>query len=359
MKIKSTPIDQLRSTVQNDVNQYLEEYFLEQIAHAKLLEPQYARLWEALSELISSGGKRLRPYMTMLGYSIFGGQNYDKVLPVAAAQELLHQSLLIHDDIIDRDYVRYGRSNISGMYIDYYSATSKDDAETTHYAQSAALLAGDLALSAAYQLIIKSGLDPQQILQAQEIMGRAVFAVAGGELLDTEATLQPIEAIDALKIASMKTASYSCIAPLVTGATIAGASEKDVKYLSEYGEALGIAYQIADDLLGVFGDESVTGKSATSDIAEGKRTFMLQYAYANSKENRQLLDKFIGKYDINEAEADIVRKVFIDSGAVEASKSLIQEHSNKAFAALVQIGIDEQYKKELRLLVESSTKRAY
>ncbi len=151
---------------------------------SRKVHPHYARLWNSIATLFDAGGKRLRPFMTLLTYQALQRQACHRYLPAAVAQELLHQAMLIHDDIIDRDTIRYHVKNVSGQYRDIY----KDIKDKAHFADSSALLAGDLLLSEAHIQVSLASVDADIQAKSQEVLSQAVFHVVGGELLDTEAS---------------------------------------------------------------------------------------------------------------------------------------------------------------------------
>lgn len=304
----------------------------------------YERLWIGLHSLISSGGKRLRPQMTVLAYAALGGEDTDSILPIAAAQELLHFSLLIHDDVIDRDYVRYGVANIAGQYKVSYSQFAASEDDLSHYAHSAAILAGDLMLSGAYKLIATSKLSHEAIATAQSLLSTGIFEVAGGELLDTELSFMPYQTGDALKVATYKTASYSFVAPLLTGASLAGADKNQLAALRSYATALGIAYQLTDDILGVFGDEQQTGKSTTSDIAEGKRTFMVEKALqAFSASEMTIFMMAFGNPNATPIEVSTAKQLLESSGVKQVTEQKIAELTDQALVYLDSINLPAEY----------------
>ncbi|HTJ73665.1 MAG TPA: polyprenyl synthetase family protein, partial [Verrucomicrobiae bacterium] len=285
-------------------------YFESSIAQATQIDASYQQLWEVMYGLIRSGGKRLRPRLTLLAYEAFGGKDTQAIVPVAAAQELLHFSLLVHDDIIDRDFVRYGSPNISGRYKTAYGHFIKDEAHATHYANAAAILGGDLMLAGAHELIGGSGLEGAQKSKALSLLSRSIFEVAGGELLDTESSFVPYSSGDALKIARYKSAGYSFVGPLVTGASLAGANAKQLAALRVYAVSLGVAYQLVDDILGVFGNEDETGKSTTGDIVEGKRTFMAEYALSHMNDSQtETFFKAFGNEHASQRDLQAVREL--------------------------------------------------
>lgn len=326
------------------VNHLLKEFFEDSIRRAAEFDSSYERLWHSLYDLITSGGKRFRPAMTLMAYRAFGGQNIGHVIPIAAAGELLHFSLLIHDDVIDRDYVRYGVPNIAGRYQQTYASHAPSPDNLTHYAHSAAILGGDLMLSGAYQLVASSGLPDTDRAEALRLLSDSVFQVAGGELLDTELSFMPYRVGDALKVADYKTASYSFVLPLLTGATLAGASASQKETLRSYAYNLGIAFQLADDLLGVFGDAEQTGKSTVGDIIEGKRTYMVEQAFAafSSKERETFMSAF-GNASATTKEIEISRSLLESSGARTATEQKVSAYAEKARQALDELRLPPEH----------------
>lgn len=338
------------------VNHALEDFFSSQIASAETIGPRYVTLWRTMERLVIKGGKRLRPLMTIKSYQAFGGTDVHAILPTAVAQELLHASLLIHDDIIDNDDIRYGIANINGTYKKEYAAYLKDPADTTHYAHGAAILAGDLLLAAAHAQIATSLIEERHKLIAQRLLAASIFEVAGGELLDTEAAFIPVD--DPLSIARYKTAGYSFIYPLLTGAMLADAPEVAVTILREFAEKIGIAYQLSDDLLGIFGDPSQTGKSASSDISEGKRTYMVERFYANATTQQiTQFNTYFGKRDSNPGEIEMIRQLLVSSGAKSDTEALMDQYSSEASDLLERLETEFSSHEHLHELVARATKR--
>jgi geranylgeranyl diphosphate synthase type II len=265
------------STVQSSVETVLSSFVQSQHRKAVKLHPSYGDLWESIGQQLSAGGKRLRPYLLVLSYEAYGGEDTQSIMTVAAAWEMLHNAMLMHDDIIDRDYVRHGVPNIAGQYLKRYQEVAQPE-HRTHYANAAALLAGDLALSSSFQLINQSGFSSSAREDATELLQEAIFEVIGGELLDSEVSITEVSVTPEL-IAEAKTASYTLVGPLQTGASLAGASPAVQAILRQLGRVLGIGYQLVDDILGIYGNESQTGKSVTSDLSEGKHSFVVDAAF--------------------------------------------------------------------------------
>ena len=264
--MKSTHIAQKKAPdaasaklIKSRIDRRLDQFFDEQIVKSHTQSKEYERLWKTIKTVAMSGGKRLRPYLLMTSHAAFSGT--DDVLEIATAHELLHISMLMHDDIIDRDTTRHGEPNVAGRYqVIYKPQVTSDDID--HYANTAALLAGDLLISSAYSLINSSShLHDSQKTHAIHILHDSIFTVVGGELSDVESSFMSPDLVNPLHVAHYKTAIYSCVNPLLTGAVLAGASEEDQNLLRDFGVNLGIAFQLTDDLLGVFGSSAKTGKS--------------------------------------------------------------------------------------------------
>ena len=342
-----------------DIERIIEDYLETSTKQAAELDPFYARLWQAVSSLIQAGGKRLRPKLTIMSYQAFGGKDAKLMLPIAAAQELLHAALLVHDDIIDRDYTRYGVANIAGQYKTHYSQHVSSADSQVHYAHSAAILAGDLLISGAYQLIASSQIADDDKLVAQQLLGQGIFRAAGGELLDTELSFMPHQANSALKVARYKTASYSFALPLLTGAVLAKTSSKDRQILTDFADAIGIAYQLTDDLLGTFGNEEETGKSTVSDITEGKRTFIIESAFELfSPADKEAFMATFGNINATPQEVESAKQLLLSSGAKAKAEAKIYEYDEEAKLSVAKLELEDHYRQSFLDIITSATKRS-
>ncbi|WP_241742716.1 polyprenyl synthetase family protein [Arthrobacter bussei] len=307
----------------------LDRLFDESKIRAAKVGPGYRGLWETL-ERCTAGGKRFRPRLVMSAYQMLGGRDLDNAAGVGAAFELLHTALIVHDDVIDRDFVRRGIPNVSGRYRSIAESAGMSPEAARHVGFSAGVIAGDLALSNAYRLLERVEAPAAVRRRLGEILDEAVFASAAGEFLDIETSLDrsmpPLE--DIVQMARLKTSVYSFEGPLQAGAVLAGAEEEVVDRLGDFGRDAGIAYQIADDLLGVFGNETRTGKTNWGDLREGKRTALL--SYVSSRPEWESISALIGTPGMSAAEADYVRRVLVESGAKDYSADLAAEYASRA-----------------------------
>ncbi|CAN5364276.1 polyprenyl synthetase family protein [soil metagenome] len=314
--------------------------------------PQYVQLWQTL-ENNTIGGKRFRPRMVMAAYQSLGGTDFEAAAYVGAAFELLHTALIVHDDVIDHDFTRRGLPNISGTYRDLALANGRPTRVAEHSGISAAVIAGDLALFNAYRLIDRSGVADQTRSRLVEVMDDALFASAAGELIDVDFSIaaEVPRVDDILTMERLKTAVYSFECPLQAGAILAGASEEVVSTLGDFGREIGIAYQIVDDLLGVFGAEADTGKTTLGDLREGKRTVMI--AYANSSKDWLEVQHLFGDESLSDSDAELLRGVLTSCGAKSFAEGLARYYANRALARLAEPHIPMTLRTELHPVADA------
>jgi geranylgeranyl diphosphate synthase type II len=337
---------------QAQVDAVLGRFFSLAKKRATPLGPEYLQLWDEL-EANTVGGKRFRPRMVFAAYEALGGTDFEAAACIGAAFELLHTALILHDDVIDRDFTRRGGPNLAGAYRDRALATGAQDAAAEHRGISAAVIAGDLALFNAYRLIDRSGVSDVVRRRLVEVMDDALFASAAGELIDVDFSFMPDvpRVDDILTMERLKTAVYSFECPLQAGAILAGAAEDTVATLGDFGRDIGIAYQLVDDLLGVFGTESETGKTTVGDLREGKRTVLI--AYATSAPGWDVLAPLLGKPDLTDAEAETLRTHLTECGAKSFAEGLARYYANRALARLVEPHVPIALRTELHPVADA------
>ena len=243
--------------------------------------PAAETLWGEVRRA-ATGGKHLRPRLLLAAHRALGGTDHHAAARVAAGFELLHTAFLIHDDVIDRDWLRRGEPNVAAAFRAAALSRGRRPEIAEHLGTSAAIIAGDLAVAGAVELVVGGSDDPAVSSALSDIVSGAVSATAAGELMDVELASAEHPDLDAvLAMYEAKTGVYTFCAPLQAGAVLARADQEVVTALGCAGLAMGVAYQVADDLLGTFGDPAVTGKSIVSDAREGKRTVLATLAAAN------------------------------------------------------------------------------
>ncbi|WP_181309581.1 polyprenyl synthetase family protein [Nocardioides campestrisoli] len=303
-----------------------------------------AALASALA-LGTEGGKRFRPWLlTTVHDAVAHPPAPDEVVDrVAAAVELLHTAFVIHDDVIDHDDTRRGKPSVPGWFrADARSLARPDgpDGAGSHgrgatedeevYTRAGALLAGDLALAAAVRAVATCGAGPDVVGRLLDLLDTTLHVSAAGELADVRLTLGdglPTRE-ESLEMAECKTAAYSFVLPMQAGAVLAGAEEHAVRALGEIGRRLGIAFQLHDDLQGVFGDAQTTGKDPLGDLREGKRTLLVVHASGTAQWSR--IAGHLGDPELTEAQAVDVRAALVDSGSRAYVEELAARHLRAA-----------------------------
>jgi geranylgeranyl diphosphate synthase type II len=304
---------------------------------AAAVDAHHALLWEALAAA-TEGGKRFRPALLVATHDALGGDSPGAAAEVGAAVELLHTAFVIHDDVIDDDHVRRGRPNVSGTFRALAGVDGATPDVAAGYGLTAAILAGDLALSAAIRAVATCGAPAPVTERLLDLFDAALHRTAAGELADVRHSLDlaPATLAQSLEMEAQKTSAYSFTLPLQAGAVLAGADAATTARLGDVGRAMGIAFQLADDLIGVFGDPARSGKSATCDLRTRKQTPLLVHARTTSAWAQ--LRGYLGR-DLGDDELDEARALLVASGSRRFVEDLAQQHLAQARTALDGLGI--------------------
>lgn len=320
-------------------------------ARARELAVEHASLWRAVGEQLGAG-RLMRPRLTVAAYLGLGGTDVAAVAPVAAAQEMLHTAMLVHDDVLDHDETRRGRPNVTGTARQRLAARGVAGPRAEDPVLAAGLLGGDLAIAAAFDLVVSAPVPAETRLRVIQGLARAVDTTVAGELLDVTGALHGPTAVDALRVAELKTSVYSCCTPLAAGALLTGADDGVLGVLDRFGTAFGVAFQLLDDEDGVFGDPAVTGKSVLSDLREGKRTELLRLAYLRADAaQRAVLDAGVGRPGLTEADAAGIRAAIEDSGAL-AEARLVRADAVRTARTTAAEGLPDGLARYLSALVD-------
>jgi geranylgeranyl diphosphate synthase type I len=318
-----------------------------------------------------SGGKRFRATFCYWGAASVGPLSQaglTTAISAASALEVFHAAALVHDDIIDNSDTRRGAASAHKLFARLHAESGWAGSDED-YGRAAATLLGDLMLGWSDELL-DEGLDLVVVRaaarRARDEFNRMRTEVTAGQYLDILEErawlVQPeAELLDrALRVITFKSAKYSVQAPLQIGAALAGGTDEQLAALGSFGLPLGIAYQLRDDLLGVFGDTAVTGKPSGDDLREGKRTVLVALARAElGPDERGRLDSHLGDPALTAAEIETVQDAIRTSGAVDRVEELIAGHVGMALAALADAPLAEEAKQELAALTEKVTRRAF
>jgi len=335
--------DYLKSYSQK-ADKVLDSFFKTKKTLAMKIDPDLANILQVFQDY-SKGGKKVRGALTVLGYEACGGENVKAILPVSCGIELFHNFLLIHDDIIDRDSERRGKPTVHAIY-------AKMRGE--HYGSSKAIIIGDVGAFLAYELLLSSDFSKERTLEAVRKLDEFLLKTAYGQLLDIDYDFKKaVTWDDILKVRTYKTAYYTIVMPLTVGAILAGANKGQFSAIEKYGIPLGIAFQLVDDILGVFGSTRKTGKSNLSDIRDGKKTFL----YAKALElvgapEKKFLKRWYGAGDVGEKQTREIKKIIVSSGALDYSQKLAEKLVIKGKRYVPKITMDKKYQKVLESLAD-------
>lgn len=316
----------------------LADFLTHQRARLAEVDDVLTPLADAIDAFVLGGGKRLRPAFAYWGYRGAGGADSDQVVAAAAALELVQASALVHDDVMDSSDTRRGEPAIHRRFAGYHrSASWHGDPDT--FGTATAILFGDLCLVWSGELLHASGLTPAALTRGRPVFDRMRTEVIAGQYLDvlTQAT-GDMTVERAGTVARYKSAKYTVEHPLLLGAAFAAAEPAVTAAYSRYGLPLGEAFQLRDDVLGVFGEPAHTGKPAGDDLREGKRTYLVAAAFAAADPaTRAALSAGLGDPELDEAGVERLRQIITGTGALARTEQRITELTATALAALATV----------------------
>ena len=303
------------------------------------MDPALVLVARQIEELIAAGGKRLRPAFVYWGHRATGASHDPGVLPIAAAVEMLHTFALLHDDVMDRARRRRGRPTAQRAF-EAVHRRDRLDGDPVWYGTAAAILAGDLAFVWADDLFERATLPSRVMAGARRVFTTLRSEVMAGQYLDLRLDrLANVGAAAARQVALLKSGRYTVTRPLEIGRAMAGDDDRETgRALAAYGDALGVAFQMRDDILGLFGDPVRTGKSCLSDLREGKRTVLVLRALSlATAAERATLECALGDPALDEAAAERCREIVASSGALASVETLVRTRHAAAIDAIRQL----------------------
>jgi geranylgeranyl diphosphate synthase type I len=331
----------------------------------ELLEaaPDAAPLVEAIADL-AEGGKRLRALLAYWGWRGAGGsETAPEAVRAGVALELFQAAALIHDDIIDRSDTRRGKPSVHRRFESEHRSRGWALA-ADRYGLASALLAGDLCLSLSEEAFASIGPQAGYGGEARRIFNTMRTEVMAGQYLDVlEEVAGPSRpagtAVDrALQILRFKSAKYSTVHPLCLGGALAGGGPDLVRSYAGFALPLGEAFQIRDDVLGVFGDPAATGKPAGDDLREGKRTVLIAHTLNNCSESeRRYLQEQLGSPSMTGSTVEELRALIIRSGALAAAERMIEELTATVDERLAGLAVSPEVAGALRALADAAVRR--
>lgn len=311
------------SELSERVNSALNGYFDAKVEEARRIGVNHHEYYSRLKEFVLRGGKRLRPVSLIMAYNGVKGVIDDDVVKASLCVELLHNSSLIHDDIIDRDEYRRGRPTFHVLYREWYRQVKAEAAE--HFGLSMGVLGGDSLFNMGFELLNNAPFHPSLVLRSLSHYVEAYRRLIDGMILDMMLPLLPSASEeDYLLMVSLKTGALF-EKSIAIGATLAGGSEQQVSALSEYAQLAAQAFQIRDDVIGLFGKEEV-GKPIGSDLREGKRTILVIKALEKAPlDDRAKLQGLLGKRSLTIQDVEEAKRIITSSGALNYAQAKARE----------------------------------
>ena len=333
------------------VDKQLASFFKIQTREARKVDQSSFQMMKAIEEFTLRGGKRIRAALIFYGYQCFSSRNLKEVIKSSMAIEMIQSYLLIHDDIVDRDDKRRGGKTMHKVYEqiggDKFNL-KKNIVEREHFGRSMAIFSGNICASLANIILSESNFKNKNV--AIQKVNEIITQVNFGQIVDFfSGYKKTFSEKEILKIYKLKTGSYTFEAPLIIGAVLAGAHDSLLQPFKKYAQYLGLAFNIQDDILELFGEEKKTGKPSGSDLKEGKKVLMIVKAMelASSKD-KNFIKKNLGNKNLKKKEIERFKKIITDTGSLDYCKKKAQLYINKAKLSLKKAN----YKKKGRDFLE-------
>jgi len=331
--------------LKKEFDRELENAFDEAIADAKKKDIFIFEALRYVKKVAMTGGKRLRPAFMYYGYLAANGKEKEKIIKTAISIEFIHSFLLIHDDIIDRDVKRHNLDTVNFRYSKIGRKLFKVE-DGVHFGDSMAIIIGDMINALGNKILFNSKFKAENIIKAliklQDIISCTVIGEAQDVYIEYRGKTTETEV---LKMYENKTAKYTIEGPLHLGAILAGANEEILANLSRYAIPIGVAFQIQDDILGIFGSEEKLGKTVGADIIEGKQTILVVKAKEKANKNQsKILNSLLGKKDLTKAEAKEFQNIIRETGALAYANDLAKSLIEKSKKELENLKINREAK---------------
>jgi geranylgeranyl diphosphate synthase type I len=309
-------------------------------------------IFRSIKDFMLRDGKRIRPILFVIGYLGFAKRPAANLYTSALSIELLHDFMLVHDDIIDKSDTRRRRPSMHRMLGSYIEGFRK----IKFTGEDLAIVLGDIMYAMAIRAFLSINENMERKERALKKFIEAAIYTGSGEFLELMYSINDIAKItkdQIYKVYDYKTAHYTFSSPLCTGAILAGANQKQINLLSDYGLYLGRAFQIKDDILGMFSDEKKIGKSALTDLQEAKKTILIWHAYNHADtKNKLTIRHLLFKKSVTRDDLSLMRKAILKSRSLDYARKEITRLLKKSRDIILSSGIKPQYKFPLHNYVQ-------
>ncbi|CAB4865473.1 unannotated protein [freshwater metagenome] len=350
--------------VREEIQEELNSYLTLQREYLSGIGSELIPVCDALESFLLDGGKRLRPLFAYAGFLATDKIPSKEDIRAFTSLELLQACALIHDDLMDKSDTRRGKPAIHRHFENLHQSQAMHGL-SEQFGEAAAVLLGDLALVWSDHMLHTSGISAQSLLSALSVHDEMRIELMAGQYLDVREAGEKYPNVDrSLRIARYKSGKYTIERPLHLGASIAipdsNARKNLTHLLSSYGLPLGEAFQLRDDLLGIFGDPQTTGKPAGDDIREGKRTVLMAMTFDRARESAKAkLSELLGNENLSPSNIDTARTLISESGSVKVVEDLIDGLLSSALEAASSAEIGSSARQLLTLLATSAIHRSH
>jgi geranylgeranyl diphosphate synthase, type I len=338
-------IEQIRKNIDKSLASFLDTVKKDYKLH--LVSPL---LFESIREFTLREGKRLRPLLLILTYKAYAPLSKEisrKLYNASTCMEFLHNFMLIHDDIIDRSDLRRGKPTMHKIL-----ARTVKTQDPDKLGIDLGIIAGDIVYALAIDAFLSIDEPAERKERALKYFIQTAAFTAMGEFIDTVSGVKAVQDVDEKEVFlnyTLKTARYTFDCPMVTGAILAGANDREIKKISRFGILIGQAFQVQDDIIGIFETEANIGKSILSDLAEGKKTLLVTHAFSvlRGKAKKEFLNIFTKKSKTIKDLASI-KKIFVGTKSLDYALEAIHTRLNEAQKILNALDMNEEYRSMLR-----------
>ena len=333
----------IKNKVEKELKIYIRD--LERLYSLHKISPV---LFKHIKDFVLRSGKRIRPVLFIVGFCGFSKKILPGLYRSAISCELLHDFMLIHDDVIDKSQTRRGKPSMHAMLNKYLC----NEKSAKFSGEDLSIVVGDVMYAISMHAFLSVKQDYEEKEKALKVLLDAAMYTGSGEFIELLSGIKSVGTIgkkDIYKIYDLKTAYYTFSAPLMMGAILAKAGKNEIDKLFKYGIYLGRAFQIKDDILDMFADENQIGKSTLTDLKEAKKTILIWHAYKKSDaKDKRFIEKILSKENAGKSDLKKIRKIVVTTGALDCTKIEISFFLKKAKEIISRSMMKPKYKNLLK-----------
>jgi len=354
----TSPDGSILVSMRDDINLALSDFVKTGSQYLSSIGAELNPVAVEIEKFLLNSGKRLRPLFAYVGLLSTGKKPTTQMIKAVASLELIHVCALIHDDVMDNSDTRRGAPSIHKIFESLH-LEQKLSGSASQFGSASAILMGDLALVWSAQMLHTSGISDQELIGVLPFYDEMRVELMAGQYLDVFEQSLATQSIErSMKVARYKSGKYTIERPLHFGGSLGGASKDLLETFTNYGIPLGEAFQLRDDLLGVFGNPDETGKPSGDDLREGKRTALMAITMDRASDSQlKYLSRYFGDPNLSLEQISQIQEIIVDTGAQSHIELMIEQLAQRSLSALTFEGISSVGKDLLAQLVQISTIR--